>query len=58
VLHRLAYVAVLLDTWHFVWTSKEVRTAPILVAALALALVLVRIPAVAHLFRRDVRQAG
>jgi sulfoxide reductase heme-binding subunit YedZ len=57
-LHRLVYVAVLLDAWHFAWAFKELRTAPVLVAAFAVALVLVRIPAVAQLLRRDARLAG
>lgn len=42
-LHRLAYVAAALDVWHFAWAFKELRLAPLIVAAVLLLLLSIRL---------------
>ena len=51
-LHRLAYLAALLAAWHYASAFKELRTVPVLVGLLILALLALRIPALAASLRR------
>ncbi|MFO7697767.1 MAG: ferric reductase-like transmembrane domain-containing protein [Anaerolineae bacterium] len=43
-LHRLAYVAALLDVWHYGWVFKEIRPLPVLALATVVLLLAARIP--------------
>jgi len=47
-LHRMAYLAALLAVLHYAWSTKELRTAPILAAAALALLLAVRLPPVAR----------
>jgi len=47
-LHRLVYLAALLDVWHYAWSFKEWRLAPLAVVAVVVSLLLLRVPAVVH----------
>jgi sulfoxide reductase heme-binding subunit YedZ len=51
-LHRLAYAASVLAVLHYVWTFKELRTAPIVAGVVLLLLFVVRLPPVARLLAR------
>lgn len=43
-LHRLAYVAALLDVWHYAWVYKELRPLPVLAMATVVVLLAARLP--------------
>lgn len=47
-LHRMAYLAALLAVLHYAWSSKELRTAPIVAGAALLLLLTARLPPLAR----------
>jgi len=51
-LHRLVYLAALLAVFHYAWTFKELRVAPIAAGAVLLLLLAVRLPPVARVLAR------
>jgi sulfoxide reductase heme-binding subunit YedZ len=51
-LHRLAYLAGVLDALHYGLNYKEIRTAPALAAGVLLLLLIARIPTVSRLLHR------
>jgi sulfoxide reductase heme-binding subunit YedZ len=43
-LHRLAYIAALLDVWHYAWVFKELRPLPVMAMVTVLVLLAARAP--------------